>query len=367
MIEFSVDKKALLPSLLALAGVVDKKQSLPVLSNILFHLQDGQLTLMATDLEIEMVANISCEVVVEGSITVPAKKLLDIVRSLVDDAKIRFTQQNNYVSLQSGRSRFRLITLAADDFPKADVSSDCNALQIDRKDLQHLLQSSYFAMSQQDVRVYLNGLLLEFALGSLTAVSTDGHRMALSKLDNPSIQQAQRIILPRKGVLEILRLLSSIEDERLMLSAGDSHFTIESSDYRFMTKLVESRYPAYNRVIPRTFSSYALMDRDDLKAALTRITILAHEKTKAIALAVHEDRVSLIANNQQQEEASEDVEASIDGATLKIGMNAAYILDALNHIPEGLMRLSMESADSSILLESLANENFQYVIMPMKL
>ena len=215
--------------------------------------------------------------------------------------------------------------------------------------------------------MYLNGLLLEFDSQGLTAVATDGHRMAIAKLALTDIEVQHRVIIPRKGVLEILRLLSSIEDSAIQLLAGDGHLSIQTKSYTFITKLVESRYPSYSRVLPRQLSTFALIDKDILKRALSRITILAHEKTKAIILSLDSNSLCLIGANQQQEEATEEIEAQVDGAALRIKINAAYLIDVINHLPDGLLRLSFADADSSILLETLADESYQYVIMPMKL
>ena len=367
MFEFTIEKNKILTPLLALTGVVDKRQSLPVLSNILFELNDDSLTLTATDLEIEMTANLECAVLTPSSITIPARKLVDIIRSLDDDSPVTFSNKGNYLNIQSQRSRFRLATLPANDFPKSKVGENLVEMSIDREALLRLFQTTYFAMSQQDVRVYLNGLLLEFSKDSLTSVATDGHRMAIAKVFLTELNQQHRVIIPRKGILEILRLLSSVEDISVDLCVGDGHFTVHTSCYTFMTKLVESRYPAYHKVIPRHLSTFVLVDRDFLKRSLNRITILAHEKTRAIILSLQQTGLCLIANNQQHEEATEELEAQIDGEYFRIGINAVYLLDVLNHLPEGLIRLSFVDADSSILLETLADENYQYVIMPMKL
>lgn len=367
MLEFTIDKPRILNPLLLLSGVVDKKQSLPVLSNILLQFIANRLLMRATDLEIEMTAALECPLSTEHAVTIPARKLLDIIRSLDDSAPIKFTHKENYFLIQSQRSRFKLQTLPADDFPIGKTEANIVDTSVQRRQLQPLLQMTYFAMSHQDVRVYLNGLLLEFDNDSITAVATDGHRMAISKLQLTEPLSSHRIIIPRKGVLEILRLLSSIDDDSVRLLSGDGHLSIETSSFTFLTKLVESRYPAYSRVLPRHLSTFALIDKDTLKRALNRITILAHEKTKAIIMALETSSLCLIAANQQQEEATEEIEAQLDGPPIRIKINAAYLIDVINHIPEGLLRLSFADADSSILLESLADEAYQYVIMPMKI
>ncbi|MCC5792813.1 MAG: DNA polymerase III subunit beta [Legionellaceae bacterium] len=367
MFDIVIAKSELLPPLLALAAVVDKRQSLPVLANILFEATAQGLHLSATDLEVDLRATVRSDISVPGVITIPAKKLVDIVRSLDDESPIRLLQKDNYLVLQSGRSTFRLAVLSAADFPQSRPEHSLIELTLARSALQRLFQSTYFAMSQQDVRIYLNGLLMEFASGSMTSVATDGHRMAVCQSSESTLTQQQRIIVPRKGVQEILRLLASVPDVSIRLQVGEAHLSVISEHFSFSTKLLESRYPAYHRVIPRQFSCFVLLDRDDFKRALARIMILAHEKTHAVVLAIEKKGLCLVAHNQQQEEASEELEAQVDGPELRIGVNAAYLMDALNHVAEGLIRLSLVDADSSILLETLADEQYQYVIMPMKI
>jgi len=368
MFQFSVDKETLQLPLLTVAAAVDRKQSMPVLANIFLSLNEEGLTLSATDLEIDVTAKIpikACEGT--GQTTIPAKKFVDIVRSLEDDACPSINVGNNQVVIQNNHSQFKLATLSADNFPIGQRDKNLVELTISKNVLLELLHLTYFAMSQQDVRVFLNGMLLSFDAQGITAVATDGHRLSVCHSKDVSVEIPHRIIVPRKAVLELIRLLSSVSDQHLVLSAGESHFSLQTDVFSFNTKLVESRFPPYQKAIPKQLNTFVLIDRDILKKALNRITILAHEKTKAIILSVKTGQVMLTANNQQQETATEVVPAEVDGQSLQLGLNASYLLDVINHCREGLIRLSFVDENSSLLFESLADEHFQYIIMPMKI
>ncbi len=368
MFELTISKQQLLTPLLTVAGAVDKKQSTPILSNILLKLTESHLLLTATDLEIEITGcvpvNASKNV---GLVTVPAKKMIDIIRSLDDDAIPTILFDAGIVTIKEGRSKFKLATLPADDYPNTEEEVNVVEFSVPKSALVHLLQSTHFAMSQQDVRVFLNGLLLELESQFITAVATDGHRMAICRLPNQNNIDPLRLLIPRKGIQEILRLLSNVTDEQISVSAGKSHFKILTGQYTFLTKLIEARFPPYIKAIPIDQDKQVVIERDLLKRALSRIIILAHEKSRAVLLHVQSGLLTLIANNQEQEEAIESLPAETVGDELKIGINANYLLDVLNHIADGPMRLSMATTNSSILVESLQDEHYRYIIMPMKI
>lgn len=367
MFEFTIKKEDLLSPLLTVAGAVDKKQSLAILSNFLFKINNGLLHLTATDLEIEISAQVSCESPQsEGSITVPAKKVIDIIRSLDENTCPKIIVDKGLFTIKQGRSSFKLTTLPADNYPLSE--DECNEVEITlpRLVLLQLLQSTHFAMSQQDVRVFLNGLLLEFDSNQISSVATDGHRMAISRYPCENTTQS-KLLLPRKGVHELLRLLNGIEDEHVLLAAGKAHFKLVSNRFIFLSKLIEARFPPYNKAIPRDQDKQVVIDCSSLKRALSRIVILAHEKSKAVMLHLQPNQLTLIANNNEQEEAVEILPAETSGDELKIGLNANYLLDVLNHFNEGPVRISMSNTESSLLIESPEQEQYQYVIMPMKI
>lgn len=368
MFELSIEKNKLLPALLAVSGAVDKRQTLAILSNFLLDYSANRLAVTATDLEIEMCAYLDCQATIAaGKITVPAKKMIDIIRSLDDEAQVTIKLVDNGVTIKSGRSQFKLATLPAEQFPASDLDQSDIEFSLARTALIQLLQSTHFAMSQQDVRVFLNGLLIEIEGHKLTAVATDGHRMAISRCVNEVSLSEQRFLLPRKGVQEMLRLLNAINDETVLVTGGKGHFRLQTDQYIFSTKLIEARFPSYSKAIPIEQDKFVLINRDALKRSLARIVILANEKSRAVLIHIKPGSIDLIANNQEQEEANETLEATVDGNELKIGINASYLLDVLTYFPDGLVRLSMSTTDKSILVESLQDENYQYIIMPMKL
>lgn len=368
MIELSLARNDLLSSLMAISGAVDKKQSLMILSNILFTMDASRVLLTATDLEIEMSASLpylSCSE--PGKVTIPAKKLIDIIRSL-EEADLTIKIDTEVVTVKSGKSQFKLASLPADHFPTSDAQSSEVEFSISRQVLMNLLQSTYFAMAQQDVRVYLNSLLFEIDGQTITTVAMDGHRMAVYRhTDQFNFTTNQQFLIPRRGVSEMLRLLNLIQDEQLSISAGKGFFRVSTDKFSFITKLTESRFPHYRKAIPKEHDKFILIERDHLKRSLSRISILANEKTQGVMLLMQPDSLVLVAKNQEQEEASEQLDATIDGQALKIGVNAGYLLDVLNYFPDGLVRLSLSTTDQSILVESLGDENYQYITMPMKL
>ncbi|TAL59215.1 MAG: DNA polymerase III subunit beta [Legionella sp.] len=366
MFELSIKKEDLLTPLLTVAGAVDKKQSLAILSNFLLKVSEGRLFITATDLEIEISAHVACDSAQTGSITVPAKKLIDIIRSLDENTVPKLVCENNLLTIKNGRSSFKLTTLPAENYPLSEDECNDVELNLPRLVLLQLLQSTHFAMSQQDVRVFLNGLFLEFEPNLISAVATDGHRMAISRYACANSGQ-NKLLLPKKGVQELLRLLGSITDENVLLAAGKSHFKLVSSQFVFLSKLIDARFPPYAKAIPREQDKQITIDCAAFKRSLSRIVILAHEKSKAVMLYLQSGQFTLIANNNEQEEAEESLVAETQGEELKIGLNATYLLDVLNYFGDGPIRLSMSNTDSSILIESLQNENYQYIIMPMKI
>ncbi|MDF1677470.1 MAG: DNA polymerase III subunit beta [Legionellaceae bacterium] len=368
MFELTIAKSDLLNPLLMVSGALDRKQPLPILSHLLFSLSQGHLTITATDLEIEITARIPCQANVdEGAITVSAKKFLDIIRSLDDKATPRVVYQDDVVSIQERRSSFKLATLPAADYPYMQDEVSKLELILPTSLLAKVLQRTHFAMSQQDVRVFLNGLFLAFDDEALTAVATDGHRMAIDRFSVTMENARHRLLIPRKAVQDMLRLLQTVTDETVVFSAGERHVKLVTKQYTFSSKLLEARFPPYTKAIPQGQNKSVCLDRDILKRALSRIVILAHEKSKAILLHLQPNLLTLIANNQEKEEAIESLEAKTEGEALKIGVNAGYVLDVLNVLPEGEVQLSFSTTDSSILVESPADENYQYIIMPMKI
>lgn len=362
-------RETLLDPLSLVMGVVERKQTLPILSNVLVETQQQSIAVTGTDLEVELVGQAVLEQPTETHrVTLPGRKLMDICKALPEASPIELLQEDNRVILRSGKSRFTLATLPADDFPNITPQSADLTFHLPQKDILHLLQRTYFAMAQQDVRYYLNGLLLEINNGHLKAVTTDGHRLALCQLAAP-IDSAKllQLIIPRKGILELMRLLADTE-EACEVMIGSNHLRITTGDFTFTSKLIEGRFPEYGRVVPKQSDKTILIDRDMLKQSLTRTAILCNEKFRGVRFELSANTLKISANNPEHETAEEELAISYDAESLEIGFNVNYLLDVLNTLPNGLVKISCKDANSSVLIEEEAGDGTNiYVIMPMRL
>ena len=364
--KFTATREALLKPLQAVIGVVERRQTMPILANVLLVAKDGQLAVTATDLEVELVAQADVEIEGAGDVTVPGRKLLDICKALPDGAELAIALSGEKLGIKSGRSKFTLTTLPAADFPTVEDINAGQTLSLPQATLCKLLDKTYFSMAQQDVRYYLNGLLIETDGKHLRAVATDGHRLALSQvqLDGKKMPE-QQVIVPRKGVLELQRLMSGEGDVDLQL--GSNHVRIELEGIRFTSKLIDGRFPEYERVIPQDTSNQLVADRDLLKGALQRTAILSNEKYRGIRLIIRESGVVLQAHNPEQEEAEEELEVKYKGDDIEIGFNVNYLLDALGAIESEEVTLSVVDSNSSCLLREPGKDDSKYVVMPMRL
>jgi DNA polymerase-3 subunit beta len=339
---------------------------MPILANVLLVAKDGNVAITATDLEVELVANAVVEVEGAGEVTVPGRKLLDICRALPEEASLSIALSGEKLAIKSGRSKFSLTTLPAADFPTVEDINAAQTLGLPQATLCKLLDKTHFSMAQQDVRYYLNGLLVETDGKHLRAVATDGHRLALCqvKLDGKKMPE-QQVIVPRKGVLELQRLMSGEGDVDLQL--GSNHIRIELEGIRFTSKLIDGRFPEYERVIPQDTSNQLSADRDLFKGALQRTAILSNEKYRGIRLIIRDSGVVLQAHNPEQEEAEEELEVAYKGEDIEIGFNVNYLLDALGAIESSDVTLSVVDGNSSCLLREPGNDDCKYVVMPMRL
>ena len=364
--KFTATREALLKPLQAVIGVVERRQTMPILANVLLVAKDGQLAVTATDLEVELVAQADVEIEGAGDVTVPGRKLLDICKALPDGAELAIALSGEKLGIKSGRSKFTLTTLPAADFPTVEDINAGQTLSLPQATLCKLLDKTHFSMAQQDVRYYLNGLLIETDGKHLRAVATDGHRLALSQvqLDGKKMPE-QQVIVPRKGVLELQRLMSGEGDVDLQL--GSNHVRIELEGIRFTSKLIDGRFPEYERVIPQDTSNQLVADRDLLKGALQRTAILSNEKYRGIRLIIRESGVVLQAHNPEQEEAEEELEVKYKGDDIEIGFNVNYLLDALGAIESEEVTLSVVDGNSSCLLREPGKDDSKYVVMPMRL
>jgi DNA polymerase III subunit beta len=364
--KLTVEREKLLAPLQAVIGVVERRQTMPVLANVLLGVRQGQLAITATDLEVELVAATEVAVQEAGDITVPGRKFLDILRALPEKLSVSLTVEGEKVVIKAGRSRFSLSTLPAVDFPVIDDINAQQTVQIPRKELQRLLEKTHFSMAQQDVRYYLNGMLLEIDNAMLRAVATDGHRLALCETELATkAKNSQQVIVPRKGVLELQRVLTAegIAD----VAIGTNHVRAQIGDIRFTSKLIDGRFPEYSRVIPAAPAASIRADRDILRQALQRTAILSNEKYRGIRVAVKKNSMTVQAHNPEQEEAEEEIEVSYDGQDLEVGFNVNYLLDALAAIDGQEVELGLTDSNSSCLIRSPGNSNARYVVMPMRL
>ena len=365
--KFQIEKETLLNPLQQIIGAVEKRQTMPALSNVLIRTSENSLTLTATDLEIELVSKISIIIDEPGEITVPARKLLDICKSLPNEATIRFSVSDKKALVQSGRSRFTLTTLPANDFPALDAINSIYEFEIPQKTLRDIIDKTAFAMAQQDVRYYLNGLMLEVSANYLSAVATDGHRLAYcEKETNADIADIKQVILPRKGVLELVRLLADTENS-VKVTLGSNHLQVEFDGLRLTSKLIDGRFPDYNRVMPTNGNNVMTADRDQLRHALMRASILSNEKYRGIRLILEKDLIKLQAQNPDQEEADIEQEVVYAGDDIEIGFNVNYMLDVLNVTNSDMVQASLKDSNSSFLLTYPDQTDCKYVIMPMRL
>jgi DNA polymerase III subunit beta len=364
--KFSAARETLLEPLQAVIGVVERRHTMPVLANVLLVASDQGLSVTATDLEVELVARVQVNVDKAGEITVPGRKLLDICRALPDGAVVNFSLVNDKVTVRSGRSRFTLSTLPAAEFPTIDDIKAQQQVKLPQPQLRRLIEKTQFSMANQDVRYYLNGMLLEVAGPIIRSVATDGHRLALCELAVDKVDcSPQQVILPRKGVLELQRLLS--EEGNCTLEIGSNHLRAELAGIRLTSKLIDGRFPDYERVIPKESEAPMMADRIQLADGLNRIRILANEKYKGVRVDVKPGSVTVQAHNPEQEEAEEEIEVQYDGATMEIGFNVEYLIAALRALDSDSVKLEFRDAASSCLISDPERKDCKYVVMPMRL
>jgi DNA polymerase-3 subunit beta len=360
------EREKLLAPLQAVMGVVERRQTMPVLANVLLSVRAGQLSITATDLEVELVSATEVAVQDGGDITVPGRKFLDILRALPEKTSVGLSVEGEKVVIKAARSRFSLATLPAMDFPVIDDINAQQAVQIPRKELLRLLEKTHFSMAQQDVRYYLNGMLLEIDGSLLRAVATDGHRLALCEAALASkAMVSQQVIVPRKGVLELQRVLTA--EGTAEIAVGTNHVRAQIGDVRFTSKLIDGRFPEYSRVIPAAAANAIKADRDVLRQALQRTAILSNEKYRGIRITVKSNALTVQAHNPEQEEAEEEIEVSYLGSDLEVGFNVNYLLDALAAIDGQEVELGLTDSNSSCLIRSPGNATARYVVMPMRL
>ncbi|TAL73749.1 MAG: DNA polymerase III subunit beta [Rhodanobacter sp.] len=365
--QFSIQREALLKPLQQVVGVVERRQTLPVLANLLVKVANDQVSLTGTDLEVEMIATAAADKLVDGETTIPARKLFDIIRALPDGVSVDFKQNGERVAVSAGRSRFTLTTLAASEFPLIESIELVEKVTLPEEALRDLMERTSFAMANQDVRYYLNGMLLDLQEHSLRCVATDGHRLAMKETNlATTVSTRRQIIIPRKGVNELVGLLET-GDGVVELEFGRNHLRVRRGGVTFTSKLIDGRFPDYEAVIPLGADKIAVLDREVLRGALQRAAILSNEKYRGVKLELSPGKLRLVAHNPEQEEAVEEVEAETHVDDLSVGFNVGYLLDALGALRGEKVKLSLRDAQSSCLIQESDSEDARHVVMPLRL
>ena len=368
--KFNIDRETLLGPLLTVRGVVEQRQTLPVLANTLVSARDGVLAFTATDSEVELEARVSVETSGEGEVTIPARKIIDICQALPGQALVDFQLDDaQRVHIRSGRSRFSLTTLPASDFPTTEEIADESEFVLEQNELKRLIDLTQFAMARQDVRYYLNGLLLEISSEKVRAVATDGHRLAVAQVEaSTGVSDSKSIIVPRKGVLELSRLLSS-EDTLLKVRVGTNAVQLAVGNVRFTSKLIDGKFPDYGRVVPdqNACDKRLSVDRELLRQCLVRTSVLSSDKHRTVRLTLDSGMLTVAANNPEQESAVDELEIEYEGESLEIGFNVSYLIDALATLPSETAEIFLTDSSSSCLIQPQGQSSCQFVVMPMRL
>ena len=368
MILVKAKRDELLAPLSAVSGIIERRHTLPILSNVLIERGAGALSFLATDIEIQITARSAVEPSGEArAVTVGARKLVDILRALPDGSEVTLQQQDKRLQVKAGKSRFSLQTLAAEDFPRlAKPAGDVARFSLPQKALRRLIGLVQYAMAQQDIRYYLNGLLMVVDEGQLRLVATDGHRLAFASMELAVKVPRQEVIVPRKTVLELAKLLGDVEDEiRVELSATQAAFAFGSVE--LVSKLIDGKFPDYTRVIPSGNKNKLVIERETLRQSLLRAAILSNEKFRGVRWVLTDGMLKIVSSNTEQEEAEETIEVEYKGDALDIGFNVNYLLDVLNNVAGGQVECSFGDSASSALLQFPTEADFRYVVMPMRI
>ena len=362
-----IPRDALLKPLQAVSGIVERRHTLPILANVLVEQKDGRLFMTATDLEMQITAHSELAGKQDQSVTVAARKLQDLLRALPDDATLNLDTSAGKMIVRANRSRFNLQTLPAADYPRINLAQEQQqTIKLPQKDFRGLLKLAEFAMAQQDIRYYLNGMLLVVDKGSLQTVATDGHRLSYASLAVPGNYTRQEVILPRKTVLEVGKLLEESDDE-LTIDLLANQVRFRFANIELVSKVVDGKFPDYNRVIPTGHSKQIDISRTELLQSMQRAAILSNEKFRGVRLVLGTDQLKIICTNSEQEEAEEELEIDYKGEQLDIGFNITYLLDVLHNLATERVLLAFGDANSSALITMPDRGDYKYVVMPMRI
>ncbi|TMG85775.1 MAG: DNA polymerase III subunit beta [Betaproteobacteria bacterium] len=362
-----VSRDALLKPLQAVSGIVERRQTLPILANVLLEQKNGRLFVTATDLEMQITADSELSSKQDQAVTVGARKLQDLLRALPEDSTLNIDTAAGKMTVRAGRSRFNLQTLPAADYPRIGLSQEqLQTITVPQRDFRGLLKLAEFAMAQQDIRYYLNGMLLVIDKGSLQAVATDGHRLSYASITVPGNYSRQEVILPRKTVLELGKLLVD-SDAELTIDLLTNQVRFRFSNIELVSKVVDGKFPDYNRVIPSGHPKQIELARGELLQALQRAAILSNEKFRGVRIVLGTDQLKIICTNSEQEEAEEELEVAYKGEALDIGFNITYLLDVLHNLAADRVVLALGDANSSALITMPERSDYKYVVMPMRI
>ncbi|QBQ56439.1 DNA polymerase III subunit beta [Nitrosococcus wardiae] len=366
--QFSIEREEIVRHLAIVCGVVERRHTLPILFNVLLSVEDSRLSLTATDLEVEIRTTLEVLHPKGGKTTVSARKFLDICRALPSRAVLEVHHEKGQFHVHSGQSRFTLGTLPAEDFPSTDSLEEVVELELTQAELKQLLHQTVFCMAHQDVRYYLNGLLLELGEEAIYAVATDGHRLAVASLEKGPRREGVHIqsIIPRKAVLELVRLLGE-SSEPVRLKFGTNQMGAEFQGLSFSTKLIDGQFPDYKRVIPVGCEKRFIADREQFKQALGRVNILTNDKYRGVRLHLSNLKLQATVTNLEQESAEEELEIEYQGESFEIAFNNSYLIDVLNIINTEQVKLEFTNANSSCLITPIGEVGSKYVVMPMRL
>ncbi len=365
--QIKINREVLLKPLTNVSSIVERRHTLPILSNLLLEAKNNHIQLTATDLEMQISLSIESNFKGELSTTISAKKLLDICRSLPEAVDIDMASTDSRITVKAGKSRFNLQTLPAADYPvMSKVTGDNTSIQISQLALKKLLKQVEFAMAQQDIRYYLNGLLLEVNENKLNIVGTDGHRLSFTSTTLNRSYEKTEVILPRKTVVELIKLLNDSDNEvNIELSAGQANFSFD--EIRLISKVIDGKFPDYHRVIPVGHQNTFSVNRMAVLTAMQRASILSNEKYRGIRMVLSDNNLKLISTNTEQEEAEEELEIAYTKDGLDIGFNVTYLIDVLNNVSDENIHFSFADANSSCLITVTNDENYKYVVMPMRI
>lgn len=367
--KFSTTREALLEPLLRIYGVIENRRTLPILSNVLLSIKDNILSMIGTDMEMELITNLELIDSEDGDITVSARKFSDICRTLPPQAEISFVQEEKKAIIQSGNSRFVLGTLPAEEYPNSSTFVDGIHLSAKQGRIREIIELTQFAMANQDVRYWLNGLLLEISKGKLRVVATDGHRLALAELEvETNIEDVFQVIVPRKAIIELGKMLSA-EEKEIKFCFSSKILQAEFLNTKINAKLIDGRYPDYNGVLPNLSQcdKSVLVERESLRKTLIRAAILCGEGYRVVRMFFDKNLLRISTRNMEREEAQDEIDIDYEGDPFEIGFNATYLLEVIGSIPTTEVRMYFKNVRDTCLVKPVGRDDCQYVVMPVKL